>query len=280
MNWRLFPLVATLFVAAASPHPTQADELPHCYLEASGISDLGELRRIWQASWGSYIGDVFQGKVLKIRVGTTARVGGAATVEVFWIGRSLPSSNLVVYGNEKQNVTVPAAYFAELYSKSPETKNRVVHLVLIGRHSERGLQHDGWIVCVRDAAGHVLQVKASSESMRRLFDDNNELAQLAWIPDKPKPRSVSVKSPPRPQPSRPPRFVPAPPLPATIPSATSAPSPPATLTLREPVRVRLKYGEATLPAGTKLQVMSRDGPNVFADYAGDKVQIPITATDL
>lgn len=63
---------------------------------------------------------------------------------------------------------------------------------------------------------------------------------------------------------------------------TPAPAPeitPRTVTISAPVTVKLRYGEAKLPAGLKLAVEKRDGDFLVANYAGDQVRIPIASTD-
>jgi hypothetical protein len=47
-----------------------------------------------------------------------------------------------------------------------------------------------------------------------------------------------------------------------------------TLTLDKPVQVKVKYGTATIPAGTTLTVVSRDANGIVVDYAGEKVTLP------
>jgi hypothetical protein len=47
-----------------------------------------------------------------------------------------------------------------------------------------------------------------------------------------------------------------------------------TITLDKPVRVKVKYGTATIPAGTTLRVVSRDAKGVVVDYAGENVTLP------
>jgi hypothetical protein len=47
-----------------------------------------------------------------------------------------------------------------------------------------------------------------------------------------------------------------------------------TITLDKPVQVKVKYGTATIPAGTTLTVVSRDANGVVVDYAGEKVALP------
>jgi hypothetical protein len=47
-----------------------------------------------------------------------------------------------------------------------------------------------------------------------------------------------------------------------------------TITLDEPIQVRVKYGVATIPAGTVLTVVSRDSTGVVVEFAGQKVLLP------
>jgi len=47
-----------------------------------------------------------------------------------------------------------------------------------------------------------------------------------------------------------------------------------TITLSKPAQVKVKYGTATIPAGTTLTVVSRDANGIVVDYAGEKVTLP------
>lgn len=141
------------------------------------MADQGEIERIWETSWGSYIRDRFEGKVLKVRVGTTSRTGGAATIQCFWIGTQ-SNSRITMYGKETKTVNIPPAYFAEFYVASPEVKNHIQHLVLARRHSEHGISESGWIVSVTNANSQSLAVKASSESLLKLFQDQQAFAKI------------------------------------------------------------------------------------------------------
>jgi hypothetical protein len=47
-----------------------------------------------------------------------------------------------------------------------------------------------------------------------------------------------------------------------------------TITLDKPVQVRVKYGTATIPAGTTLHVVTRDANGVVVDYGGENVTLP------
>ena len=47
-----------------------------------------------------------------------------------------------------------------------------------------------------------------------------------------------------------------------------------TITLDKPVQVKVKYGSATIPAGTTLRVVNRDANGLVVDYAGENVTLP------
>lgn len=67
------------------------------------------------------------------------------------------------------------------------------------------------------------------------------------------------------------------------PSSTSPPSAalgPQVVTLTQPVKIKIPYGETTLPAGAKLSVVSQDAKTVTVRYMGGNYSIPITSTDL
>jgi hypothetical protein len=57
------------------------------------------------------------------------------------------------------------------------------------------------------------------------------------------------------------------------------PTQPEIATLKRPAVVHLKYGTATLSAGTKLQIVSRNGAILIVDYLGEKIEVPADATD-
>jgi hypothetical protein len=63
------------------------------------------------------------------------------------------------------------------------------------------------------------------------------------------------------------------------PTPTPAPLP-VVVTVKRPVKVRVTYGEVTLQPGTKLQVISRKGATLFAQFGNDNIQVPVSATDL
>ena len=52
------------------------------------------------------------------------------------------------------------------------------------------------------------------------------------------------------------------------------------LTLTEPVKIKITYGEAVLPRGLKLPVLSRNGETVTVKYLQETPTIPVSATDL
>jgi hypothetical protein len=90
-----------------------------------------------------------------------------------------------------------------------------------------------------------------------------------------------------PTPSSPPAPVPSvgstPPPPEAAPTATATPIPTATpqqiVTVLQPVRIRIPYGETVLPRGVKLPVVAHDAQNVTVQYMGKNQVIPISATD-
>jgi hypothetical protein len=84
-------------------------------------------------------------------------------------------------------------------------------------------------------------------------------------------------------------FAASPPAPAPAnnikPAANATPTPakpagPQFVTLTQPVKIKLLYGEAVLPRGLKLQVVSRSGQTVVVKYLEETAAIPISATDL
>ncbi len=63
-----------------------------------------------------------------------------------------------------------------------------------------------------------------------------------------------------------------------VPIAT--PTPQQLATIVQPVRIRIPYGETTLPRGAQLRVISRNAQTVTVDYMGGTYAIPLTSTDL
>ncbi len=70
-----------------------------------------------------------------------------------------------------------------------------------------------------------------------------------------------------------------PPAPPPAPAAPT-PTPTQSVTLLEPLRIKIPYGETVLPRGLKLQVISRDAQSVTVDYLGQTLKIPLQNTDL
>ena len=81
-----------------------------------------------------------------------------------------------------------------------------------------------------------------------------------------------------PQPTLAPTLAPSAPPSATAPTAPATPS--QMVTIIRPVRVKVPYGEAIIPRGMKLEVVSRDAHTVRVKYLGAQYDIPIDATDL
>lgn len=67
----------------------------------------------------------------------------------------------------------------------------------------------------------------------------------------------------------------APPL-GPVPTST----PPQMVTVVQPVKIKIPYGETVLPRGAKLPFVSRDGQNVVVRYMDGNYAIPISSTDL
>ena len=85
-------------------------------------------------------------------------------------------------------------------------------------------------------------------------------------------------SPPGPPP---PEAKPTPRLPEIAPPTPIAtPTPQQLVTVLQPVRIKIPYGETTLPRGAQLRVISRNAQTVTVDYMGGTYAIPITSTDL
>ncbi len=67
---------------------------------------------------------------------------------------------------------------------------------------------------------------------------------------------------------------------ATAPTVESATPAQQFATLIQPVKIKIPYGETVLPRGTRLPVVTRDGPTVTVQYLGQPQIIPIASTDL
>jgi hypothetical protein len=68
--------------------------------------------------------------------------------------------------------------------------------------------------------------------------------------------------------------------PKTIPGVTPAgPQPQQFITLLQPVRLKIPYGETIVPRGTKLPVVSHDAKSVIVRYLDSSYPIPIEYTD-
>jgi len=75
------------------------------------------------------------------------------------------------------------------------------------------------------------------------------------------------------------KATPAPALNAVPTPAVSAPTT-QFVTLTQPVRIKIAYGETVLPRGLKLPLISRDAQSVTVKYLDETPTIPLSATDL
>ena len=66
--------------------------------------------------------------------------------------------------------------------------------------------------------------------------------------------------------------------------APSAPAPTPLqqqlVTITQPVKIKIPYGETVLPRGAKLPVVSREGQSVIVRYLDGTYAIPLGSTDL
>ena len=67
---------------------------------------------------------------------------------------------------------------------------------------------------------------------------------------------------------------------ATPPAAPTAPLPKQFVTLTQPVKIKIPYGETVLPRGMKLPIVSRNAQTVVVRYMDGTPAIPIASTDL
>jgi hypothetical protein len=113
-------ILATSAVAQTTPRP-----LRYCYIEATNVSNSDELRSHWESVWGSYDREHLHRMALKIRVGTTEDTGGRVTLNWFWLGRQQVDNALIIYGGGTKEVTIPRAYFTELYALAPQIRRAI-----------------------------------------------------------------------------------------------------------------------------------------------------------
>lgn len=79
----------------------------------------------------------------------------------------------------------------------------------------------------------------------------------------------------------PPASTPSPAALPPAPVATAPTAPPQTVvTIIEPVKIKIPYGETVLPRGMKLDLISRDARNATVRYMGQTVLVPLQSTDL
>ena len=66
----------------------------------------------------------------------------------------------------------------------------------------------------------------------------------------------------------------------TPPSPVSPSIPQQFVTILQPVKIKIPYGEAVLPRGTRLAIVSRQGQSVIVQYLDGTYAVPIASTDL
>lgn len=265
----LLALQATLAYAAA------AQSVPHCYLEVNTVESSHDIEHIWESGWGSYERGVTQRTVLKMRVGTTSRASGTAIVGWYFLGRAMNNYRTVIYGSGEKRLTIPAAYFTESYTAAPDLKSHDLTLVTLGQRFVSGALHDGWIVYVRNDNGEIMASKASRSELLDLFNRRDEFSKLPRPAETPQ---DGPKTTPRAQ-KVPGIRLSKKPI-ARPPPSSPSPAGPTTVTIKEPTRVTVAFGEVLLQPGTKLQVIARTGAILTAQFGNERIQVPVSATDL
>jgi len=105
-------------------------------------------------------------------------------------------------------------------------------------------------------------------------------APMASLPGTEPPIPVS----PAPSDPLPPAALTIPPLPTTATPATPEPAPASTartnLLTTKPVEIQLAYGKMTLPPGTPVKLVGRQGALLKVNYRNSVITIPATSTDL
>ena len=71
-----------------------------------------------------------------------------------------------------------------------------------------------------------------------------------------------------------------PPVQATTPVVAGSPPAQQFVTLMQPVKIKIPYGETVLPRGMKLPIVSRNAQTVIVKYMNQTPAIPISSTDL
>lgn len=72
-----------------------------------------------------------------------------------------------------------------------------------------------------------------------------------------------------------------PPPSVSSPAATpNAPAAPTSVTILEPVKIKIPYGETVIPRGAKVEVIARDAHTVTVRYLGQDAVVPLASTDL
>lgn len=66
----------------------------------------------------------------------------------------------------------------------------------------------------------------------------------------------------------------------SAPSVVATATPPQFVTVLQPIRIRIPYGETIVPKGMQLKIVSRNAGTVTVEYMGGVYPVPISSTDL
>lgn len=272
-------IAALIFLALAST--ATAGSLS---LEAHEVGTQDERISNWETDYGSYNRDSIRSKKILVTLHNLSRKPVPFAVTVYFIGKPTVAPNSIGYDRRIFFIYDRREHAGEFHDEielkgtfsSHAVASNVTHYEALGVESASGADMIGWIA-IGYSEGHYFGVAASNQELLQLAEGKSHQSFDKMIADYEKkghPTTLSAKRP---------AASPDVPPPAEGPSQPIVASPPPQqqvaefVTLTRPVEVTITYGRATLPAGTRLKVVSHNDASVSAYYMGDTVVIPANA---
>lgn len=244
-------------------------------LEAHEIGSGFEVIEHWRDDYGGFDRDYHSGKHIKVIVRDVSRKAPEVDIDAYFFGRRLPNKQLFIYAHQHHTEKLDGLIekSGEIYA--PDLKGNLVNLPLINDGYGSGALMEGWVI-VGTHATREFDVRASSQGLLDLANNRGEFSALITDYEKRtgKTKTFSTRSPKPRQPTQP-QLIATPP-----PTTPRSPVAPQYVTLRQPVEVKIPYGSAVLPVGTRLEVLDQRSDVVKVRYANSEQVIPISATNL
>jgi hypothetical protein len=266
-------IIACIFLSTISLSSLQASTLS---LEAHEIGTGDARISLWETDYGSYDRDLSRSKKILVTLHNLSRKPAPFAVTVYFIAKPTIAPGAQGYDPRALFIYDRSEHAGEFHNElelagtfaSRVLTANVQHYQALGVEAAAGSDMIGWIV-VGWSDGQRFGVAASSQELLQIAK-SSALESMVTAYERKHPSILKAKNAERS------RSNPQVPTGAPVVAASPPPPQPAAefITLIRAVEVPIAYGKTSLPAGTRLRVVSRTGTSINAVYFGETVAIP------